>query len=258
MTCADENLPENLPEIGADEKFIFHCGPDVACFNRCCADLTLPLTPYDILRLRRQLGMDSAELLRTFTTMRSFPDTGFPLPLLRMIESPDAPCPFVTPAGCSVYEGRPGACRHYPLGRGTRIVRDGIAERFFLVREAHCLGFEHGPEHTPLEWLRQEGLQKYNYFNDLYMRLMSMVHAGGRALEPRLASMTLVCLFQLEQFRQLIEKMNIFARLNMDQARQEKIMGTSLENEEACLEFAFEWLEMTIFGIAPNKGGKDV
>ena len=83
---ASRELLDSLPELKPDETFCFDCNPDVPCFNRCCAELTLPLTPYDVLRLRRNLGIGSEEFLGTFTTMRSFPDTGFPLPMLRMLD----------------------------------------------------------------------------------------------------------------------------------------------------------------------------
>ena len=107
-TDESRELLESLPELQADETFCFDCNPQVPCFNRCCAELTLPLTPYDVLRLRRHMGITSEEFLNTFATMRSFPDTGFPLPMLRMLQGPGEPCPFVGPAGCSVYEDRPG------------------------------------------------------------------------------------------------------------------------------------------------------
>ena len=81
---ASRELLDSLPELKPGETFCFDCNPDVPCFNRCCAELTLPLTPYDVLRLRHNLGLGSEEFLATFTTLRSFPDTGFPLPMLRM------------------------------------------------------------------------------------------------------------------------------------------------------------------------------
>ena len=117
---ASRELLDSLPELKPGETFCFDCNPDVPCFNRCCAELTLPLTPYDVLRLRHNLGLGSEDFLATFTTLRSFPDTGFPLPMLRMLDGPDEPCPFVTPAGCSVYEDRPGACRVTAPSRASR------------------------------------------------------------------------------------------------------------------------------------------
>lgn len=251
-TDEGRDLLESLPEIGPDETFVFDCGPHMPCFNRCCAELTLPLTPYDVLRLRRQLGMSGEDFLRTFASMRSFPDTGFPLPLLRMLESPDAPCPFVTPAGCSVYEDRPGACRCYPLGRGARMGADGVAERFFLVREEHCRGFDHGTARTPAQWFANEGMEPYTAFNDRYMRLMAMVRATERRLEPRLATMAILCLYQLDKFRELIESMRIFSRVEVPQERQARIVEDSLAGDEAALGFALDWMELVIFGVSPN------
>lgn len=256
-TDKSRELLESLPEIGPDETFVFDCGPHMPCFNRCCAELTLPLTPYDVVRLRRQLGMSGEDFLRTFASMRSFPDTGFPLPLLRMLESPDAPCPFVTPAGCSVYEDRPGACRCYPLGRGARMGADGVAERFFLVREEHCLGFDHGTARTPAQWFANEGMDRYTDFNDRYMRLMAMVRATERQLEPRLATTAILCLYQLDKFRELITAMRIFSRVEVAPELQARIMEDSLAGDEAALGFALDWMELLIFGVAPNLTRRD-
>lgn len=247
-------LLESLPQLAADERFSFDCGPQQPCFNRCCAELTLPLTPYDVLRLRRQLGMESEEFLRVFTAMRSVPDTGLPLPLLRMLESPDAPCPFVTPGGCSVYEDRPGACRCYPLGRGARLGREGIAERFFLVREEHCRGFDCGSSRTPAQWLENQGMRPYTASNDRYMRLMSLVRATGKPLEPRLATMSILCLYQLDKFRELITSMRIFSRVSVDADRQALVLEDSRQGDEAALNFGLDWMELVIFGACPGLG----
>ena len=165
---------ESLPAIRADETFCFDCNPEVPCFNRCCSELTLPLTPYDVMRLRRHLGLSSEDFISRHTAMQRYPDTGFPMPLLRMSDMPDEPCPFVTPAGCSVYESRPSACRAYPLGRGTTLGENGaVVERFFIVGEDHCHGFDVGVDRTPHEWFADQGLTEYNAANDRYMRLMA-------------------------------------------------------------------------------------
>lgn len=245
---ASREFLETLPELGTDETFRFDCHPGVPCFNRCCAELTLPLTPYDILRLRRHMGMTSEDFLNTFTTMRSFPDTGFPLPMLRMLDGPDEPCPFVTPAGCAVYEDRPGACRYYPIGRGTKMAADGVAERFFVVRESHCRGFDQGADRTPRQWMEHEGLQPFNRANDRYMRLMALVRGTGKPLEPRMVTMTVLCLFQLDRFRELVTAMKIFSHVDIGEERKAAVMQDSPEGDEAALDFALDWLELVIFG----------
>lgn len=237
-----------LPELKPNETFCFDCNPEVPCFNHCCAELTLPLTPYDVVRLRRHTGLGSEEFLARFATMRSFPDTGFPLPLLRMLEGPGEPCPFVTAAGCSVYEDRPGACRCYPLGRGAKMAEDGVAERFFVVREPHCHGFDQGTERTPQSWFENQQLTDYNAANDRYMRLMALVRGTGKPLEARLATMSVLCLYQLDKFRELIADMRIFEHVAADAARQAAIMEDSLAGDMAALDFALDWMELVIFG----------
>ncbi len=234
-----------LPELLPNESFLFACNEKVPCFNRCCAELTLPLTPYDVLRICKSIDMKSDEFLKTYTQMRTFPDTGFPLPLLKMLDRPDEPCHFVTPAGCSIYEDRPGACRTYPLGRGTKVDKDGaVVERFFIVQEEHCRGFDTGKHWTAQEWLQDQGLEPYNVSNDYYMRIMAKVKETGEPISPKMATMVILCLYQLDRFRDFLAEMKIFSKLEISTERCAKIIS---DNEE-CLAFAMEWLELVIFG----------
>lgn len=242
------DLDDDLPCIGPAEKFRFACGPEQPCFNRCCAQVNLPLTPYDSLRLSHNLGLPASDFLRTFTGMRSEEATGFPMFHLRMIESPDAPCPFVTPAGCAVYEDRPGACRSYPLGRGTRLGRTGVVERFFLIREPHCAGFDSGPGWSPGEWFGNQGLAEYNRFNDSYMRLLSLVAASERPIEARLRSMAILALWQLDKFREFLLQLDVFSWLESETHQRSHILEQSEAGDYSRLAFGLDWLELIIFG----------
>ncbi len=240
-----ENFLDSLPELQPGEEFLFACHDGVPCFNQCCAELTLPLTPYDVMRMRGHFGMESEKFLKTHTIMRTFPDTGFPLPLLRMLDTPKEPCPFVTHAGCSIYANRPGACRTYPLGRGTKLDSEGnVAERFFIVQEPHCKGFDEGKYFTAHTWLKDQGLEPYNESNDRYMRIMARVKKRGVAVSPKMATMIILCLYQLDRFRTFLAEMQIFAKLEISTERCTLIMADDVE----CLNFAYEWLELVIFG----------
>lgn len=247
-TDASREFLDSLPELKPGDTFCFDCNPEVPCFNRCCAELTLPLTPYDVLRMRRRFNCNSEDFLNRFTVLRSFPDTGFPLPMLRMLDGPGELCPFVTPAGCMIYEDRPGACRCYPLGRGTKMGADGVSERFFLVREEHCRGFDKGTVRSARAWFDDQELAAYNAANDRYMRLMAMVRAGKTPLEARLVTLSLLCLFQVDKFRELIESMRIFEHVEVTPERRAAIMDDSPEGDEAALNFGLDWVELVIFG----------
>ncbi|MDO5537314.1 MAG: YkgJ family cysteine cluster protein [Desulfovibrionaceae bacterium] len=235
---------DSLPTVGEGQTFCFDCSPDAPCFNRCCRQLTLPLTPYDVLRMRRRLGIPSDVFLDQFASIKNFPDSGLPIGMLRMLKDPDETCPFVTPAGCQIYDDRPCACRCYPLGRGTSLTRDGVAETFYLVQEKHCQGFVDGRDWTPQEWFDHEGVAPYNAANDRYMRLGAMIAASGTPIGGKMANMAVLCLYQLDRFKEFIEKMNLFGRVEVEAERQAAI----LESEEERLAFALDWLELVLFG----------
>ncbi len=236
---------ESLPEIEPGQSFCFACHPGVQCFNECCADLNLMLTPYDLLRLRRALGLSSEECVTKHCAASQFPDSGFPMLHLNMTEKPGRPCPFVRQEGCSVYPDRPGACRTYPVGRASRIGGNGeVQEQFFLVQEAHCKGFGEQASWTTDTWLQDQGLQEYNRENDRYMRLIARQKAAGQPLSPRHANMCLLALYQPDRFQQFVQDMKVFGWLQLSEEEQERI----LSDEKACLDFAYDWMELLIFG----------
>lgn len=253
---------ESLPEVRPGEQFWFDCHPGVSCFNACCSDLTMPLTPYDVLRLCRGLGMGSEEFIEDYSIPGCYEDSGFPLLHLRMEPGASKPCPFVTEQGCSVYEHRPSACRTYPLGRATRMQGEGEAatqvEQYFLVREEHCRGFDEQRAWTTESWLKDQGTTPYNRMNDRYMRLMARFKtlADGAVLSEKHATMALLCLYQQDRFLDLIRSMNMFSRLALQgeyAARpREDLVASIMQEEEERLWFAFDWVELVLFGSCPN------
>lgn len=247
-----EEWLESLPTLDEGQIFCFECTPDVPCFNRCCRQLTLPLTPYDVMRLRRGLGMESAAFLDTFCRILSFPDSGLPIVMLSMLKDPDETCPFVTPVGCHVYDHRPSACRSYPLGRGTRMARDGMAETIYLVNEPHCRGFDDGRDWTSAEWFEHEGLGPYNASNDRYARLGALITASGDPISEKMGNMAMLSLYQLDKFHEFVTTMKIFDRVEVDEERRRAI----LESEEALLDFGFDWMELVLFGRCDNLARK--
>jgi hypothetical protein len=127
-----------------------------------------------------------------------------------------------------------------------------VVETHYLVQEDHCRGFDGGRDWTAQEWFEHEGLLPYNASNDRYMRLAAMVTASGRPLEEKLANLCVVCCYQLDNFRQLIGKMKIFDRVNLPEERRKAVM----ESDEAALDFAFDWIELVLFGVSENLSPK--
>nr|MBF0220914.1 YkgJ family cysteine cluster protein [Desulfobulbaceae bacterium] len=171
------SLPEHVTSLAPDEPFTFSCHPEVTCFNECCRNLELSLSPYDVLRLKDALGIPSQQFLDDYAIIEFTSEDLFPKVYLGMVDDGRGSCPFVEENGCRVYRDRPGACRTYPLGRGAyRTVDDSLHELFVLLQEPHCQGFSHGRCFTVPTWQEDQGLEEYNIHNDLLLTIYNAVY----------------------------------------------------------------------------------
>ena len=93
--------------LGPKSKFKFDCHPGVKCFTRCCKDINIILTPYDIIRLKNRLSLSSEEFLALYTEPQILEKTDLPVVMLKLldVDDPDSEgeaCPFVRENGCLV------------------------------------------------------------------------------------------------------------------------------------------------------------
>ena len=271
-----QNFLDSLPELKPGDKFAFACHPQVSCFNACCSDLTMPLTPYDVLRLRRALSesgqsqpqaqsshpMSSESFITTHARVSQYEHSGFPILYLKMRDNLYKTCPFVTDQGCGVYLDRSSACRTYPMGRATKDDENGdTVERFFIVREAHCKGFDESRDWTAGEWFSDQGLQVYNDFNDRYMKLMARFLGSvgkGQILSPKHVTLCLLALYELDRFGDFIRQVGgtgLLSRLSftgLDEAERQTLEAEILSDEQARLAFGLDWVELVLFGDNPR------
>ena len=59
-----EEIINEYPRLAQDDQFTFRCGQQLDCFTCCCQDVSIVLTPYDVLRMKRSLGIESTEFLQ--------------------------------------------------------------------------------------------------------------------------------------------------------------------------------------------------
>src|SRR3989339_950769 len=121
----------------------FRCHRNVKCWNACCSNIDIPLTPYDVLRLKKRLDMSSGEFLKQYSVPFEMDKDGMPGIKLNPVEGGTA-CQFMTPEGCGVYEDRPTACRYYPGALLSLRNQEESVDRtsYALVQEPHCLGHQ--------------------------------------------------------------------------------------------------------------------
>lgn len=196
-------LPDHVHPLDAEGSFRFHCHPGVTCFTECCRELELALSPYDVLRLKQALDLNSCQFFEHYGISEFGPDDLYPKVYLGMVDDGRASCPFVGPAGCRVYTHRPAACRTYPVGRGTFLTPDGIQqERFVMMKEPHCQGFAEDHAQSINEWCREQEIAEYNYFTDLLCALLPRNEDNTfRRLRDDEAALFIDTLYHLEEFR---------------------------------------------------------
>lgn len=187
------------------------------------------------------------DFLEEYTEPKQNGRSRFPAVYLRMREDEHRTCPFVSLEGCTIYEDRPGACRIYPVGRaaskgeGEKIAK----EKFFLVREDHCLGFKEEKSWHIDEWLSNEGVDAYNAMNDPWMEIItSRKSLGPQEAIPRKLQMFSMASYNLDAFRRFLFQSRFFDLFQVDAEQKNRLA----EDDVALMLFAFDWLKFSLFG----------
>jgi Fe-S-cluster containining protein len=233
---SDKKKPRET--MDADHVFRFRCSPGVACFTRCCADVTIALTPYDVIRLKNALGISSEEFLEKYTVIIPRENRLIPLVLLRMNEE-DKRCPLVTESGCTVYEDRPWPCRMYPLNMED----DGT---FRLIADPSlCEGLKEEQTCQISEWLVDEGIVPYDEMNNLFSSVTIPLSAQNLDVDnPQIHKMVFMALYNIDKFRDFVFQSSFLDRFEVEPTRIEKIRRSDLE----LLKFGFDWIKFGLFG----------
>lgn len=240
-----EAILKDWPRMKADDDFRFACGPNLPCYNRCCADVNIVLTPYDILRLKNRLEISSEEFLEKYTLLPFTKEQRLPVVLLRMNDDEGKTCPFVREAGCSVYEDRPWACRMYPVGAASPKDEEQQGPAFyFLVKDEVCKGFEQARTWTVREWMKNQGVDEYDELGELFkeITLHDYFQKGG-VLDPKRMEMYHTVCCDLDRFRRFVFKSSFLEKFEVDEATVEKMRDDDIE----LLKFGFRWLKFCLF-----------
>jgi Fe-S-cluster containining protein len=244
----EASLPEKIlrdyDRLGLDDRFTFRCGPQMPCFTRCCRDVAIVLTPYDVLRMKKALGISSEEFLERYAILPFTREQKIPVVLLKM-DPQTRRCPFVGPGGCTLYAHRPWACRMYPLGVADPKNPSASDRRFhFLLQEDFCLGHGQGDTYTVREWLEREGVEEYEMMGASFRDLMlDEFWERGPELTPEQMEMYFMACYDLDRFRRFVFETKFLELFDVDEARIEALRTDDLE----LLDFAIAWLRFSLF-----------
>jgi Fe-S-cluster containining protein len=238
--------------LGPASKFKFNCHAGVKCFTRCCKDINIILTPYDIIRLKNRVGLSSGEFLALYTEAQILEKTDLPVVMLKLLDAEETgsegrACPFVREYGCLVYEDRPTTCRYYPLGVASLSHKedpDG-EEFYFFVHEPHCLGFEEDQEWTVSQWRQDQGVDIHDKINaewtDLVVRKRSF--PPNMKWTEQTKKMFFLISYDIDKFREFVFESSFLQRYEVADATLAKIKN----DEIALLQFGLKWLKWLLF-----------
>ncbi|MGD8226913.1 MAG: YkgJ family cysteine cluster protein [Desulfobacteraceae bacterium] len=238
MSDFRNKMNKDTPKMDAEHPFRFNCYPGVPCFTQCCQDITIVLTPYDVLRLKRVLGIASDKFLEKHTIIIPKEKRLIPMVVLKMNEK-DKKCPFVSNEGCTLYQDRPWPCRMYPLDTND----DGT---FRLITDAsRCQGLQEEEEWRIGEWLVDQGVVPYDEINALLTTVTLPLQAQDLDIDnPDIAKMVFMALYNLDKFRDFVFKSTFLDRFEVAPAQLEKIKRDDVE----LLKFGIDWIKFGLFG----------
>jgi len=236
-------------QIGADHVIQFSCHKGISCWNACCANIDISLTPYDIVRLKRRLGVSSTVFLRDYTVPYEMEKDSIVGVKLRPVENGTA-CRFMKPAGCGVYEDRPTACRYYPVALLSMRKQDEYTDTqsYALVREDHCKGHEVDRRLTIADYRKEQGVEQYDELARGWRQLILKKKSSGPAVgAPSLKSRQLffMACYDIDTFRAFVDS-SVFKELFvLPDAEWARILG---DDDVELLQFAFRYLRQVLFG----------
>ncbi len=225
----------------------FRCHRGVACWNACCSNIDISLTPYDILRLKRRTGLNSGDFLLRYTEPYELEKGGIAGVKLKPIEGGTA-CQFMTPEGCSVYEDRPTACRYYPVAllsmrkQGESTDTQGYA----LVREPHCLGHNEPRPITIEAYRAEQGVEEYDLhgrgWRQLVLKKKSSGPTVGKPTQRSLQLFFMAC-YDLDRFRDFVTSASFEDVYELPEDLRQQIRTDDL----ALMEFGFRLMRQVMF-----------
>ena len=231
---------KGLTVLSPEDEFRFDCRSGLDCFTRCCRDITIFLTPYDILRMKNALQLSSEDFLARYT-LTMIGDTGLPVVVLKMQEDDAKSCPFVTVKGCTVYPDRPWACRIYPLQPETTKITEKAGKAYYSVLDVpFCDGLKADRVQSVSDWINEQGVADYLEMEAPFKKITTNERLTHEKItNPKIQEIYYMACYDLDRFRRFVLDSTFLERFDVS---PEEV--ADLKTDDAALyRFAIKWLE---------------
>ena len=255
MKSIDPQNMDRLPGIALTDtdRFRFRCHSGLSCFNQCCRNLNLFLYPYDVLRLRKCLHLDSDQFLDRHVDVVLREGNHFPDVLLRMADNASKTCPFLRSEGCTVYPDRPDTCRTFPVEHGL-LFNDRPGEEkivSFFRPPDFCQGQHEDQELTCDQWAEDQDAVLHNRMTARWASIKALFHRnpwGPEGVNGPKGKMAFMAAYNIDRFRDFVFASSFLKRYRIKKALAKKLRAS----DRALLLFGFEWIQYFVWGI-PSK-----
>jgi Fe-S-cluster containining protein len=229
-----------LTVLGPDDVFRFECHRYLGCFTRCCRDITIFLTPYDVLRMKNALSLSSGDFLTRYTATM-IGDTGLPVVVLKMREDDEKSCPFLTRSGCTLYPDRPWACRIYPLQPESTTLTEKAGKAYYSVMDIpFCRGLESDRDVSLSDWIEEQGIPVYHDMEALFKKITANERLTKEKItNTKIQEMVYMACYDLDRFRRFVLESTFLERFEIESEAVEKMKT----DDTALYRFAIQWLE---------------
>lgn len=248
VEAMEKKFPENMVPL-KKRMFNFSCHPGLTCFTMCCKNVDMYLFPYDIIRLKNGLGIDSENFIRNYTTLTKGNNPFFPSVMMKLTDDERKSCPFLIESGCSVYNDRPSSCRTYPLERAVdrKPGRKEMKDYYFLTNHMYCLGHGESRMFSVKDWIRNQKVDVFNLMNDLWAEIDSIFQtnpwSGEGSGGPKQQLAFMIC-YNIDVFRKFPSTNTL-----LDQFRISRDQKMRIEKDDSeLLKFGFQWLKLLLTG----------
>lgn len=236
-----------LKPILENTRFSFSCHPGVTCFNECCKQIDVLLTPFDVVRIKNFLGIGSDEFLVNYAELQRFKGTDLPLLKLKMNER--GYCMFLGETGCTIYHNRPVVCRNYPTGIATKKPDEAAGvNSFFIVEESMCKGHLETPLWTIPEYKQNQGATELDQLNHPWLEIVARLKSLTlKSDQDQKMNVFIMVSYDLDSFRSFVFNSSFLTRFEISTETEERIKA----NDEELLKFGFDWLKFALFAEGP-------
>ncbi len=243
-----EAILKDFKRFSKSDEFKFSCHCDLKCFNKCCSDVNIFLTPYDILRMKNELGISSQEFLDKYTIIPIDRNQKYPVVLLQMMDTDAKQCPFVdAEKGCTIYNNRPWACRMYPVGLASPDDKETALDEefYFLLEDPICEGLKESKAWTFQSWMENQGVEEYSELGEAFKEVvLHPMMLDDKPMDPKKLDMFFMVCYNLDSFKRFVFESRFLQMFDVEPDVLDKIRDSDIE----LMKFGFKWLKFSLFG----------